>query len=35
MKKNITPCLEQHLPDKAKFGSAVPEDAWFDAAQPI
>ena len=32
MKKNITPCLKQHLPDKAKFGTAVPGDAWFDAA---
>lgn len=32
MKKNITPCLEQHLPEKAKFGNVVPPGAWFDAA---
>lgn len=32
MKKNITACLEQHLPEKAKPGSAVPPAAWFDAA---
>lgn len=32
MKKNIKPCLEQHLPEKAKPGTAVPSGAWFDAA---
>ena len=32
MKKNITPCLEQHLPEKAKPGNVVPPEAWFEAA---
>ena len=25
-------CVEQHFPDKVKVGTAVPPDAWFDAA---
>jgi hypothetical protein len=33
MKKNIKPCIEQHLPDKARPGTAVPSDVWFDAAE--
>ncbi len=32
MKKNIIPCLEQHLPEKAKPGNVVPPEAWFEAA---
>jgi hypothetical protein len=33
MKTNIKPCLEQHLPEKAKAGNAVPAEAWFAAAE--
>lgn len=33
MKQNIKPCLELHLPDKAKAGTVVPGEAWFDAAE--
>jgi hypothetical protein len=32
MKQNIKPCLELHLPDKAKAGTAVSDEAWFAAA---
>jgi hypothetical protein len=33
MKQNIKPCLELPLPDKAKAGTAVPDEAWFAAAE--
>jgi hypothetical protein len=33
MKQNIRPCLEQHLPEKAKPGDLVNEAVWFDAAE--
>ena len=33
MKKNIKPCLEAHLPDKAKPGNSVPAEAWFAASE--
>lgn len=33
MKKNIVPCITQHLPGSAKPGTIVSEDAWFDAAE--
>ena len=32
MKRNIKPCLEEHFPGKAKPGSSIPGEVWFDAA---
>ncbi len=32
MKPNIKPCLEEHFPGKAKPGSSIHGDVWFDAA---
>ena len=33
MKQNIKPCLEQHLPDKAKPGNAISAELWFTSAE--
>jgi hypothetical protein len=33
MTLSITPCLNQHLIDKAKTGNVVPASAWLDSAK--